>query len=309
MTSPETPQLPPKLVDAGQRWATDRAYADQSPQNKEVLKKLYLVGVVLWQAHRNILRRRIEVGGGIARVSSVLAEYTNYTELKDGSRIYAADFLQSPTIKLGKTTSITPDTDRIYTQTHRLALAFGGPLLGGKAERSRSQINEQPFYSVDAKKLTEDESFFPEEFAITESITTRFAQPSPDDDRPQERDDKGSYSLHGQVWGVNPFHMNPSPDPFTEPLQYREWALRTNPMVDLYFQAPISNPKEPRQIDTITVIDKYGSMKPDAETAVASLKRFRRLMGYYAFTVYPDLFPHGDDSFTQIDTPPAAIAP
>ena|GEM_PF-5113316 len=302
MTSPEIPSLPTTLIDAGQRWASERAYADETVPNKELLRKLYLVGVVLRQAHRNVVRQRIEAGGGIKRVSSTLMEHINYTELQDGSLVYAADFLQAPTIKLGKITGVTPDTDRTYTQAHHLELAFGGPLLGGKAERSRNAINEQPFYSVDIHKLLEDEGFFPEEFAITESITTRFNQPAPDDDRPRDHVDKGSYSLNGKIWGVNPFNMNPSPDPFTQPLQYREWALRTHTKIDLSFQAPVTNPTNPRQIDTITVIDKYGSMKPDARTAITALGRFRALMGYYSYATYPHLFPQGDDVFSAIET-------
>lgn len=299
MITPETPLPPAILTSAGHQWAAEHTYHDYLRTSRDTLTKLYHVGILLWQAHQATTRARVEEAGGIAKVSSVWADHYNYATLHDGSTLYAATLLQAPTLTLGTFPGKTPDTERSYHQRYQLKLAFGGRMLGGKAERSRHEINEHSFGSVDFTQLIFDQGFFPEQFALTERVTTSFDDPRPEYDRDQHYD--ASFSLDGLVWGPNFLGLAPAPNPHTDPLGYRAWAMQTHPMLNLNFQAPLPDNKNSGRFTPVTVINQYGSLKPDAETAYHSLMRFRQLLGYYAYTAFPGIFPEDMDIVAAIE--------
>lgn len=291
MKTPEIPSAPHDALTAGQHWAEERAHDTQRDEYRNLMRKLYLAGVMLWHVHRRQVQARVEQGGGIVKTHSALGgRDLNYAELADGSNVYASNLLTTPSLTLSQTFGETEATHIPYMQTHKLHIGFGGGFLGGKAERGWFDINEQPFSGIGFKELVSSDTFFPEEFGVVERVKTVLQ--TGEDSMPVHTD-KTIYSLYGKVWGINPFFAPVSmPDPYDEPMAYRNWALRTEyPQLDLMLQAPVRTNGATK---TTTVIDKYGSFQPSGEVAVASLERFRALLGYYAYTQYPDIFPNQD---------------
>ncbi len=295
MISPDTPTPFEGLSKAGKVWAQENALGELKDDINKDLKGLYLAGTLLWQAHRRQMLAEIQRNGGVKNLRRPsFSGGLNIVELQNGHSILADKFLKTPKLLVSSEVLSAQPASTTFTQTHELRVAFGGSLLGGSMQRSDYDINGQMFASVGLDQIINDDSFFPEEIGITESITTAM-EPNESESHSRDHVNRAHYSIATLIWGSSAdAHSSPMPDPYTDYSAYRKWALRGNPQMDITFQAPVFQ-KDYEQPTKATVIDKYGKFQPNAEVAITSLTRFRSLLAYYATKQCPDLFPANEE--------------
>ncbi len=174
----DTPQPPEDLVLEGQRWAFRQQLSERTEDMQEYLRKLFALGVEIFQVHRDQIVSRIEEAGGVEKIINEYADSAyaiRAIQCKNGEIIPADEVLSRAVLE-----QQLPPIDNIpkARQTYGIRILFDG-------------LSNVGFNHVTLQRFLHPD-YFPHEIIINEFVGTEY--------------DFGesyairSYSLKGKEW-------------------------------------------------------------------------------------------------------------
>lgn len=243
------PEIPQEMVQESDEWAFEKRIEGLSEELDGYMLDTYYKGFAIYQRHLRGIAYRVETAGGIAEVryktnpmfEKVNNPYRNEMILNDGTAIGLGEVVAIP--KFREKLPVPPGLPETATRTHEIQLSFGGKYVSHNAE---DVFDIEQYWFHDSRNrpfevLMNDPTYFPEDMGITERVVIDLHEPFyPENFSEELHVVKQSFSLDGKIWRPHLVFDDSEdiPNPYTDPLGYRRWALAGDAKLELGFQAP-----------------------------------------------------------------------
>lgn len=212
---------PETMAQDGLEWALEETVAEKRTDVEEVLKGLYIHGMIMFGRHVELLQERVEEAGGVRKISqSDASGYgINRVHLNDDTFLGVSELL----IPEPATTQL-PDVSVLgdkVEQKQVLQISFGGNNIGVDGV-SASKDPDSAYLRPGALKHILKGKYIPTSVCIMEGVVTQRTSSRHDDH--QEAIVSGTVAqLVGRMWGAK---LRPefAPDPIKDPEGYADWA-------------------------------------------------------------------------------------
>lgn len=296
-TNEAFPAPPEELLHQSDEWAYDRSLELVRDNLDSFTKVAYYKSFVIYQQHRANLVRCIEAAGGPVCTAYVKwgergVPYENVLACQDGTIVELTDLvaMEPITTELAVPSGLPEST----TRTHEIQVSYGGNYIGGR--KAEEVFGLESKWLHDAKPfetLLQDPAYFPEDIGITERIVIDLHEPfDPGKKYEEPHVDTHSFTLDGKIWRpASILDTIDIPNPHTDPLAYRRWALAGDAKLEVTFQAlatnigrDVFNDERIEYSAMKTIIDR-GRIVTDKSTLTPreAVEKFRHYLGLLDF--------------------------